>query len=95
MKILLPTQCLATQCLATRFGVAWDRYLDAVHNLGGAGSGAAVGCGALALLLGLIFISPVGALLIKTLGWLVTILGVLMIMMGIVVWISESRHHGG
>ena len=69
--------------------------LDVGPNLRGAGSGAAVGCGALVLLLGSIFISPVGALLIETLGGIVAILGVLMIVMGIVVWITESRHHGG
>ena len=42
-------------------------------NLGDSGSEATVGCEALTLLLGLTIISPVGALLITILGWIVTI----------------------
>ena len=60
-------------------------------RLGGSGSGAAIGCGALAVLLGLVILSPVGILLIKTIGWATTILGVLMMVLGIIFWVAESQ----
>ena len=60
-------------------------------RLGDSGSGAAIGCGALAVLLGWVILSPVGILLIKTIGWATTILGVLMMVMGIIIWVAEAQ----
>ena len=60
-------------------------------RLGGAGTGVSIGCGAVILLLGLVLISPVGVFLIKAVGWVVTILGVALVVMGILSWLSGSR----
>ena len=58
-------------------------------RLGGAGTGVSIGCGAVILLLGLVLISPVGVFLIKTLGWVVAIM--VLVVMGILSWLSGSR----
>lgn len=60
-------------------------------RLGGAGTGVSIGCGAVFLLLGLVLISPVGVFLIKTLGWVAAIMGVALVVMGILSWLSGSR----
>lgn len=60
-------------------------------RLGGAGTGVSIGCGAVILLLGLVLISPVGVFLIKAVGWMVTILGVALVAVGILSWLSGSR----
>ena len=53
-------------------------------------SGGLVGFDVLAML-GLVILSPVGILLIKTIGWATTILGVLMMVLGIIIWVAESQ----
>lgn len=60
-------------------------------RLGGAGPGVSIGCGGVILLLGLVLISPVGVFLIKTIGWVVTILGVVLVVIGVLSWFSGSR----
>ena len=42
-------------------------------------------------LLGLILISPVGAFLIKALGWIVLVVGVAVIVIGVLAWLSRDR----
>lgn len=60
-------------------------------RLGGAGPGPALGCGTLLVLLGIILISPVGAFLITTLGWVTAVAGVVLIVLGILSWLSGNR----
>ena len=60
------------------------------YRLGGAGPGPTIGCGALLALLGLILISPVAAFLIKALGWIVLVVGVAIIVVGILAWLSRA-----
>ena len=51
-------------------------------RLGGPGAG--LGCGGLLALLGLVLISPVGEWLVKALGWVLLVMGVIVI--GLVVY---------
>ena len=60
-------------------------------RLGGAGPGPALGCGALLVLLGIILISPVGVFLITALGWVAAATGVLLMVAGILSWLSSNR----
>ena len=60
-------------------------------RLGGPGPGPTIGCGALLALLGLILISPVGAFLIKALGWIVLVVGVAVVVVGVLAWLSRDR----
>ena len=62
--------------------------------MGGAGPSAGVGCGGLLFLLGLILVSPVGEWLIKGIGWLFVVIGVLIIVSGIYFWMKGSRNDG-
>jgi hypothetical protein len=39
----------------------------------------------------MVILSPVGILLIKTIGWATTTPGVLMMVLGIIIWIAESQ----
>ena len=64
-------------------------------NLGGAGPSAGVGCGGLLFLLGLILVSPVGEWLIKGLGWLFVVIGVVIIASGVYFWMKGSREGNG
>ena len=60
-------------------------------RLGGPGPGPTIGCGSLLALLGLILISPVGAFLIKALGWIVLVAGVAVVVVGVLAWLSRGR----
>ena len=60
-------------------------------RLGGPGPGPTIGCGALLALLGFILISPVGAFLIKALGWIALVVGVAVIVVGVLAWLSRDR----
>ena len=60
--------------------------------MGGAGPSAGVGCGGLLFLLGLILVSPVGEWLIKGIGWLFVVIGLLIIASGIYFWMKGSRN---
>lgn len=61
-------------------------------RIGGSEPGMAIGCGSVVVLLGLILISPVGVVLIKTVGWVITIIGVVLLVMGVFSWMSGSRN---
>ena len=60
-------------------------------NMGGVGPGSGIGCGGLIFVLGLILVSPVGEWLIKGIGWLFILMGVLIIVGAIYLWMRGSR----
>ena len=60
-------------------------------NMGGVGPGSGIGCGGLIFVLGLILVSPVGEWLIKGIGWLFILIGVLVILGAIYLWMRGSR----
>ena len=60
-------------------------------NMGGIGPGSGIGCGGLIFVLGLILVSPVGEWLIKGIGWLFILIGVLIIVVAIYLWMRGSR----
>ena len=60
-------------------------------NMGGVGPGSGIGCGGLIFVLGLILVSPVGEWLIKGIGWLLILIGVLIIVGAIYLWMRGSR----
>ena len=60
-------------------------------NMGGIGPGSGIGCGGLIFVLGLILVSPVGEWLIKGIGWLFILIGILMIVGAIYLWMRGSR----
>ena len=59
--------------------------------MGGVGPGSGIGCGGLIFVLGLILVSPVGEWLIKGIGWLFILIGILMIVGAIYLWMRGSR----
>ena len=59
--------------------------------MGGIGPGSGIGCGGLIFVLGLILVSPVGEWLIKGIGWLFILIGVLIIVGAIYLWMRGSR----
>ena len=60
-------------------------------NMGGVGPGSGIGCGGLIFVLGLILVSPVGEWLIKGIGWLFILIGVLITVGAIYLWMRGSR----
>ncbi len=60
-------------------------------NMGGVGPGSGIGCGGLIFVLGLILVSPVGEWLIKGIGWLFILIGVLIIVGAMYLWMRGSR----
>ena len=60
-------------------------------RLGGSGSGASIGCGALLVVLGLVFLSPVIDWLITALGYVFIALGVVAVVLGVISWLFGSR----
>ncbi len=60
----------------------------------GAGPGSGIGCGGLVAVLGLILVSPVGEWLIKGIGWILIIMGVLIAVTGVYMWIKGPRRGG-
>ncbi|NQW23768.1 MAG: hypothetical protein HQ475_10025 [SAR202 cluster bacterium] len=60
-------------------------------NMGNAGPGAGIGCGGLLAVFGLILVSPVGEWLIKSIGWLLIVMGVLIAVGGVYYWMKRPR----
>ena len=60
-------------------------------NMGGVGPRSGIGCGGLIFVSGLILVSPVGEWLIKGIGWLFILIGVLIIVGAIYLWMSGAR----
>ena len=58
-------------------------------RMGSAGPG--VGIGGIVAVLGLILISPVGAMLIKGIGWIFILFGVFIVITGIYYWLKGPR----
>ena len=64
-------------------------------RMGSAGPGAGIGCGGIVAVSGLILISPVGAALVKGIGWIFLLFGVLIVITGIyywLKWLSKGRY---
>ena len=60
-------------------------------RVGRGGSSAGLGCGGLLALLGLILISPVGEWLIKALGWVLLVVGIIVLFSSVYHWITKAR----
>jgi hypothetical protein len=58
---------------------------------GSGGTSTALGCGGLLALLGLVLISPVGEWLIKALGWVLLVAGIIVVLSSIYYWITSAR----
>ena len=64
-------------------------------RMGNAGPGAGIGCGGIVAVSGLILISPVGAALVKGIGWILILFGVFIVITGIYYWLkglSKGRY---
>ena len=61
------------------------------YSLGRGGPVGMVGCGTVLILMGLLFISPFIAILIKALGWFFVALGVMIAALGLLTWIMGSK----
>ena len=61
------------------------------YRIGGAGPGPAIGCGAIIALFGLILLTPVGVWLVKGVGWISVVLGVIIVVTGVYYWLRGSR----
>ena len=59
--------------------------------MGGDGPGSGIGCGGLIFVLGLILVSPLGELLIKGIGWVFILIGVLVAARAMYLWIKSPR----
>ena len=60
-------------------------------RVGRGGPSAGLGCGGMLALLGLILISPVGEWLIKALGWVLLVVGIIVVVSSIYYWITSAR----
>ena len=60
-------------------------------RIGGRGGCAFIGCGSLLALLGLILLTPVGVWLVKGVGWLSIVLGLIIVVTGVYYWLRGSR----
>ena len=63
-------------------------------KMGNAGPGAGIGCGGILAVLGLVLVSPVGEWLIKGIGGVFILIGVLVVVTVIYKWIKGSRRGG-
>ena len=61
------------------------------YRIGGAGPVPAIGCGVLIALFGLILLTPVGVWLVKALGWISVVLGLIIVATGVYYWLRSSR----
>ena len=64
-------------------------------RMGSAGRVAGIGCGGIVAVSGLILISPVGAALVKGIGWIFILFGVFIVITGIYYWLkgpSKGRY---
>ena len=62
--------------------------------MGSAGPSAGIGCGGILAVMGLILVSPVGEWLIKGIGWVLIVIGVLVVVTGIYQWMEGPRRDG-
>ena len=60
----------------------------AQFRMGSAGPGAGIGCGGIVAVSGLILLSPVGAALVKGIGWIFILFGVFIVITGIYYWLK-------
>ena len=57
----------------------------------GSGGREVTGCGALLALFGLVLLTPAGVFLIKAVGWISVVLGLIFVAFGIYYWLAGSR----
>ena len=60
-------------------------------RMGSAGPSAGIGCGGILAVLGLVLVSPVGEWLIKGIGWVLIVIGVLIVATGFYQWMKRPR----
>jgi predicted tellurium resistance membrane protein TerC len=60
-------------------------------RFGSSGAGAFLGCGGLLAVFGLVLLTPVGVWLVKALGWISIVLGIIFVVTGIFNWLSGNR----
>tara|TARA_B100001013_G_scaffold270639_1_gene171814 strand:- start:183 stop:365 length:183 start_codon:yes stop_codon:yes gene_type:complete len=55
---------------------------------------AGIGCGGILAVLGLVLVSPVGEWLIKGIGWVLIVVGLLVGVTGVYQWMKRPRRSG-
>jgi len=55
---------------------------------------AGIGCGGILAVLGLVLVSPVGEWLIKGIGWVLIVVGLLVGVTGVYQWMKRPRRNG-
>ena len=55
---------------------------------------AGIGCGGILAVLGLVLVSPVGEWLIKGIGWVLVVVGLLVGVTGVYQWMKRPRRSG-
>ena len=63
-------------------------------KMGSAGPSAGIGCGGILAVLGLVLVSPVGEWLIKGIGGVLILIGVLVVLTVIYRWVRGRRRDG-
>lgn len=63
-------------------------------RLGGVGPSSAIGCGALIAIFGLILLAPVGVWLVKAVGWMSLVLGLIIAITGTYHWLVGYLRRG-
>ena len=63
-------------------------------RMGSARPSAGIGCGGILAVLGLVLVSPVGEWLIKGIGWVLIVVGLLVGVTGVYQWMKRPRRNG-
>lgn len=63
-------------------------------KMGSARPSAGIGCGGILAVLGLVLVSPVGEWLIKGIGWVLIVVGLLVGVTGVYQWMKRPRRNG-
>ncbi len=58
---------------------------------GGNSSQVPIGCGSLLALFGLVLLTPVGVFLVKAVGWISLVVGLILVATGIYAWMVKFR----
>jgi len=62
--------------------------------MGSARPSVGIGCGGILAVLGLVLVSPVGEWLIKGIGWVLIVVGLLVGVTGVYQWMKRPRRNG-
>ena len=63
-------------------------------KMGSTRPSAGIGCGGILAVLGLVLVSPVGEWLIKGIGWVLIVVGLLVGVTGVYQWMKRPRRNG-